>query len=389
VTVLDPERLRARLEDLFPESAGAGECAVARAPGRINVIGEHTDYNDGFVLPAAIGLETWIAFVPTADRRVELALDATGEVAGFDLDALPARIESWVDYPMGVAWSLTELGYALRGLRGVVTGTLPISAGMSSSAALEVAAALAMAPEPPEPMALVRACQSAENSWVGVDCGIMDQFAVRFGEAGRGLLLDCRTLDYRPVRLPLSDYAFVVCDTRSPRRLSGSAYNTRRRECEAAVRQMAALEPKIRALRDVDPDLLERARPSLDLVSYRRARHVVDENARVLAAVTALEANDADEVGRLIDASHVSLRDLFEVSSPELDALVEIAQSVPGVAGCRMMGGGFGGSTLTMVSRRAVDDLRAAVDREYPRRTGLQPAVRVVEVVDGAGMLAI
>jgi galactokinase len=389
MSVLEPDRLRRRLAELQPGLAGeARDALIVRAPGRINVIGEHTDYNDGFVLPAAIGLETWLAFVPSADRTVSIALDATGEVAGFELDDVPAASGRWIDYVAGVAWVLARRGTALRGIRGLLAGTLPVSAGLSSSAALELVAALAMAAEPPEGMALALACQQAENEWVGVQCGIMDQFAERCGVAGHAMLLDCRSLEHRSVGLPLDAYALVVCDTRSPRRLSASEYNARRRECERAVGLIAVAHPEVRALRDVSPEMLDAVRPELDPVSYRRSRHVVDENARVLSAVEALREGRVDEVGELLNAGHVSLRDLFEVSSGELDALVEIASGVEGVAGSRMTGAGFGGCTISLVARDAIEELRSAVEGEYPRRTGREAAFYVVDAVDGAGPVA-
>lgn len=390
MSVLDPDRLRAALAALEPGLGAAARSApIVRAPGRINLIGEHTDYNEGFVLPVAIGLETWIAFVPTDDRRVTITLEVTGETKSFDLDAPLTALGSWIDYVAGMAWSLTELGVPLRGFRGLLAGTLPVSAGLSSSAALELASALALTQDPPtDRPALARAAQRAENEFVGMRCGIMDQFAVACGCAGHALLIDCRSLTHRDVPLALGDHLLVACDTRSPRRLTGSEYNTRRAECEAAVRVIARRDPTVRALRDVTPAALEALAGELDPVALRRCRHVVAENGRVLAAVKALDAGDLQPLGPLLAESHRSLRDLFEVSSPELDALVEIASGVDGVIGSRMTGGGFGGCTVTLVARDALDDLRRAVEREYPRRTGLEAALYVTQAVDGAGMVA-
>jgi galactokinase len=380
---------RRQLRAAFP-SLDPVALRVVRAPGRVNLIGEHTDYNDGFVLPAAIGLETHIAFLRTDDRRVELVLDASGARAGFELDAIGVPVGDWIDYAAGTAVELQAAGASLSGLRGVVSGTLPISAGLSSSAALEVAVALALL-EPPDPaahglggLALARLAQRAENRFVGVQCGLMDQFAVTMGRADHALFLDCRTLDWRPVPLALDDHALVVLHTGSERRLEASAYNARRVQCERAVAEIAGDHPQVRALRDVDGPMLAAAASRLDPETHRRCRHVVEENARVLAAVAALASGDLGTLGRLFAESHASLRDLYEVSSPELDALVEIATAVDGVAAARMTGAGFGGATINIVHRDAVAPLRAAVNAEYPARTDLFPAVYVVEPVDGA-----
>jgi galactokinase len=390
---LDPDRLRARLDEVTGSDRrnAIGPPRIVRAPGRVNLIGEHTDYNEGFVLPAAIDLETRIAFVPTSDRRVELTLDSTGERAAFDLDAIGIRRGTWIDYVAGVARELLGVGATVHGLRGIVVGTLPVSAGLSSSAALELAAALALL-DPPDPMAhqldgmaLARLAQRAENDFVGVDCGLMDQFACTLGRAGHALLLDCRSVAWRAVPLPLDELQLVVCHTGSARRLSASAYNDRRRQCERAVEIISEHHPAVRSLRDVDQRMLTDVGARLDDETIRRCTHVIAENERVQATVAALEAGDFDAVGRLWAASHASLRDLYEVSSAELDALVDIATKVDGVVAARMTGAGFGGSTVNLVRRDAVGRLRAAVEAEYPRLTRLSATVLPVEPADGAG----
>jgi galactokinase len=382
---------RLRVVDPLAAIAPADDLSVVRAPGRVNLIGEHTDHNEGFVMPAAIGLEIRIALVATNDRRVELTLDETGATDGFDLDAIGPPRRTWIDYVAGTAWALTEAGSRLRGFRGLLASTLPRGAGLSSSAAIELAAAWALAaggaPDA-DPLAVARAGRRAENEYVGVQTGLMDQFASACGVQDHALLLDCRSLDWRPVGLPLDELAIVVCHSGSPRRLEASAYNQRRAECERAVAAFAAVVPGVRSLRDVDADLLAEHEWRLDSVAARRAHHVVEENARVLATATALAAGDLAEVGRLFALSHASLRDLFEVSSPELDALVEIARSSDGVVAARLTGAGFGGSTVNLVRRDRTAALRAAVERDYPIRTGLSPAVFEVEVVDGAGIVA-
>jgi galactokinase len=364
--------------------------ATIRAPGRVNLIGEHTDYNDGFVLPVAIDLGISIALVPTEDGRASLTLADTGETGTLDVADPGARRGTWLDYVAGMAWALLEAGVEVRGFRGRLASDLPQGAGLSSSAALEVVAAWALAggDRPPlDPMALVHVVQRAENGYIGLNNGIMDQFASIFGEPGCALLLDCRSLEHRPVRLPLDEVALVVCQSGSSRRLEASAYNERRAQCEAAVRAIAATETGVRSLRDVTLDMLDRVRDRLEPVVARRAEHVVRENGRVLAAIAALEAGDLPTVGRLLAESHDSLRDLYEVSSPELDALVDIARATPGVDGARLTGAGFGGCTINLVRHDAVESFRAAVLRDYPVRTGLTPEVLAVTPSPGAGRL--
>jgi galactokinase len=363
---------------------------VVRAPGRVNLIGEHTDYNEGFVLPAAIDLEIRMAYLPTDDRRVELVRLDTGERDGFDLDDPRPKAGTWLDYVVGAAWALAEAGLPLRGLRGVIASTLPPSAGLSSSAAIELVSAWGLLDEAApsvDPFELARYCQRAENGYVGVQCGLMDQFAEACGVPDSALLLDCRSYEWRPIPLP-AGIALVVCHTGSARRLDQSAYNTRRSQCEAAVAALARVDPRIRSLRDVTPEHLAADVGQLDPVAARRARHVVSENARVGATVAALGAGDLVAIGELFAASHASLRDDFEVSSPELDAMVEIASGVPGVVAARMTGAGFGGCTINLVWHDAVEALRASVERDYRTRTGLTPMVLPVRAVAGAGRLA-
>jgi galactokinase len=371
-------------------AARRDEIRVVRAPGRVNLIGEHTDYNEGFVLPAAIDLEIRIAYLPTNDRRVELVRLDSGERDGFELDAPRPKAGTWLDYVVGVAWALGEAGMPMTGLRGVIASTLPPNAGLSSSAAIELVSAWALldnAAPAVDPFELARRSQRAENAYVGVQSGLMDQFAAACGVAGAALLLDCRSSEWRPIPLP-PDVALVVCHTGSARRLEHSEYNIRRSQCEAAVATLAIDHPEIRSLRDVTPELLAESADRLDPIAARRAKHIVAENARVGSTVTALEAGDLATVGELFAAGHASLRDLFEISSPALDAMVEIARAVPGVIASRMTGGGFGGCTVNLVRPDAVDALRATVEREYTSRTGLTPMVLPVRATAGAGRLA-
>jgi galactokinase len=367
---------------------------VVRAPGRVNLIGEHTDYNDGFALPAAIDLEIWLALRPWDEPRVELTSLDLGETAGFRFDHLAPRAGrdgSWIDYVAGTAWAAREAGHPVRGFRGVLDSTLPIGASLSSSAAIEMAAAQALlgglaANLGPGILATIgRRC---ENEYIGISTGIMDQFSSAAGKSGHAILLDCRSLDYRHVPLP-DEVAIVACHTGSSRKLRGSQYQERWADCMEGVRILAEREPAVRALRDVDESMLTRHRAQLPDRVWRRCRCIVNENARVQSTVAALEAGDLEAIGGLFAASHADLRDLYEIVSPELDAMVAIAQSVPGVVGTRMTGGGFGGCTVNLVRRDAVAALEEAVFRDYPAMTGLTPRVYVTKAVDGAGAVPL
>jgi galactokinase len=390
--VRDPDALAARLCEIHPEAAARrDEIRVVLAPGRVNLIGEHTDYNEGFVLPVAIDRGIAIALVPTADGIARVTLAETGETREFAAAAPGERQNAWVDYAAGMGWALAEAGLPVSGFRGVLASDLPQGAGLSSSAALEVVSAWALSggDRPAvDPMDLVHLVKRSENGYIGLNNGIMDQFASIFGERASALLLDCRSLEHRPIRLVGEDLALVACHSGSPRRLETSAYNERRAQCDAAVAAIAALETGVTALRDVTPAMLDAVRDRLEPVAVRRAQHVVEEDQRVIDAIAAFESGDLAEVGRLFYASHASLRDLYDVSSPELDALVEIARATPGVIGARLTGAGFGGCTINLVRRDAVPALREAVLRDYPARTGLTPRVFEVEASAGARRLA-
>jgi galactokinase len=373
----------------FDASNGA---LIVRAPGRVNLIGEHTDYNEGFVLPAAISLETRIEFIRTDDETVEIVLASSMERDRFSTAAVGPPRGSWIDYVAGVAHVLGAAGHSVAGFRGLLRSSLPIGAGLSSSAALELASAWALLPSAgyPEPgvdcVALARLCQKAENEYVGVNSGLMDQFAASCGRAGHALLLDCRSLEYRHVAIP-DEFAVVVVDTGATRRLVASEYNERRTQCERGVAVLAARGEPVRALRDVTMEMLDRAASHLGDITYRRCRHVVEENERTLEAVPALESGDRSALHDLFAASHSSLRDLYEVSSPALDAAVAIAEATPGVIASRMTGAGFGGCTVNLVEHDAVAALEEAVLRDYALRTGLVPTVYCVTAVDGAGLV--
>jgi galactokinase len=382
-------RVAALIEHLKPR----GKARLVRAPGRVNLIGEHTDYNSGFVLPAAIDREIWIAFEPWDEPAVELTSVEMGETRTFRFaDLAPLGVSSsWIDYVAATAWSMLEAGLPVRGFRGVLDSTIPSGAGLSSSAALEMASSWALGDpdsDRPAPDIMAAIAQRAENVYVGVNCGIMDQFASAAGRAGMALFIDCRANELAPVPMP-AGLSVVVCDTGSPHRLGTSAYNERRSECELGAALIGQKVPGVRTLRDVDEAMLAANRDLLPEVVARRCEHVVKENARVLATVAALEVGDLAAVGRLFAASHASLRDLYEVSSPALDAMVEIATAVPGVVASRMTGAGFGGCTVNLVRHEAAEELGVRVMAEYPGRTGLTPRIFVATTVDGAGEVEV
>jgi len=361
--------------------------AIVRAPGRVNLIGEHTDYNDGFVLPVAIDRAVWIALRPRPDRQLKLhSLDFDQSVA-FSLDDLSQQ-EGWEGYVQGVAWALQDAGYELRGWEGVMAGNVPIGAGLSSSAATELAVARAFAlvsdlPWNPTGMALL--AQKAENKWVGVNCGIMDQLISAAGVAGHALFIDTRTLATEPVPMP-EQARIVVFYSDAPRSLAGSAYNQRRAECEEAVQRLQTVLPGVTALRDVSPQQLEAHRQLLPPVIYRRARHVVTENARVLASMEAMRSGDMVRLGELMLASHASLRDDYEVSSRELDLLVALAVNA-GALGARLTGAGFGGCAIALRGAGEADAIARDVIGEYNGRTGREGYAVVTPATDGAGVV--
>jgi len=392
----------ARFAELF---GPADVLRTVRAPGRVNLIGEHTDYNEGFVMPMALARSVRIALAPHEEPIVRLWSEQFAERAEFALGEAPSdQTSHWLRYPMAVAAVLAEEGLALSGFRGVVDGDVPVGAGLSSSAACEVAAALALlvaarpeiAPGPAAAVAeahgltgerLARLCQTAEHR-VGVRCGIMDQFISVHGRAGHAVMLDCRDLSHRPVPLPAREAAVVIIDSGVQRKLTAGAYNERRSQCEDGAARLREIDASIKSLRDVPRDLFETHAEALPPAVRRRCRHVVTENARVLESVEALEAGNVARFGKLVNASHDSLRDDYEVSGPELDVLVEIARGVEGVLGSRLTGAGFGGCTVSLVRPDAVEALRDAVLSRYQAETGLEPRLWTSPAADGAAVEA-
>ena len=353
-----------------------GQPRLYRAPGRINIIGEHTDYNEGFVLPAALDLHTWAAAAPRDDRRVRAEFEQAGERVDFDLAAIePAGEATGPEYLKGVAWSLLEEGLELRGCDLLIGGDIPLGGGLSSSASLELLAALALTDGSGidlERGRMARLCQRAEREFVGVQCGIMDQFAVALSSPGHAMRLDCRSLEFEQVPIP-DEARFLIVHSGVSHRLDRAGYNDRPEECRMALERLREDNPTLRSLRDVDEDLLRVAGGSLDDRLYRRCRHVVRENWRVGQACEALQAGDLAAVGALLDESHRSLRDDYEVSCAELDTLVEIARAQPGVLGSRMMGGGFGGCTISLVESADAQSSAQRIARDYGAVLGRDP----------------
>lgn len=359
------------------------EARVFRAPGRVNLIGEHTDYNGGLVMPAAIDFATWVAVLPMAGRLIQVQSRNLHESFTFDLDERsPQPRNAWTDYVQGVAVMLERAGIRLHGAHLEIDSNVPLGAGLSSSAALEVATAYALLAHPDvvlEPRKIALICQQAENEFVGVRCGIMDQFTSCCARAGQALVLNCRTLEASYFPLPLGT-RLVICNTMVRHALASGAYNQRRAECEAAAGRLG-----VRLLGELPLAEFEKREAELPRPVRQRARHVITENARVERAAAALGGGDLAEFGKAMNESHRSLRDDYEVSCNELDLMVELAGQQPGVYGARMTGGGFGGCTINLVRDDAVENFLAEVPAAYFAQTAINPAVYVCSAVAGAG----
>ena len=357
------------------------------APGRVNLIGEHLDYNQGFVLPCAIEFSTKAAVGPRSDQKLALRSAEFAEPFEFDLNNLPQKpLGTWADYVVGVAIMLRQSGHLSQGANLLVHGEVPIGAGLSSSAAIEVATALALLSLGSAKLSLpeiAELCQKAENEFVGVRVGIMDQFVSCLGKAGHAILLDCRSLQFELVAIP-EQVKLVICNTMVKHELSGGEYNRRREECEEGVRILSKSIPGIKALRDVTPQQLSSFAKTMPPVIYKRCLHVVEEIQRVLQAVECLRSGNLDQMGRLMSASHCSLRDLYEVSCSELDAMVEAAAGLQGYYGGRMTGGGFGGCTINLVGSEHAESFRESIAERYRERTGISPEIYVCSAADGA-----
>jgi galactokinase len=357
------------------------------APGRVNLLGEHTDYNDGFVMPCAIGFSTRVAISSRLDRKLVIRSEEFSEQFEFDLDNLPTRGKGvWSDYVLGVAVMLRQIGHATPGASLLVRGEVPIGAGLSSSAAIEVASALALMSLNGEALPMpevAKLCQRAENVFIGARVGIMDQFISCLGKAGHALLLDCRSLEYKLIPIP-ENVRLVICNTMVKHDHANGAYNRRREECDEGVKILSQWYPKIRALRDVSVEQLEQHKADIPETIYKRCLHVVSENQRVLEGAQYLTDGDVGRFGALMQQSHLSLRDLYEVSCRELDVMAEIAQSLKGYCGGRMTGGGFGGCTVNIVRAPDAESFAAQISERYQAAIGIKPDVYVCSAANGA-----
>ncbi|MGC1370882.1 MAG: galactokinase [Candidatus Sulfotelmatobacter sp.] len=383
------EFLLSQFEDAFPCGARR-EVHVSRAPGRVNLIGEHTDYNEGFVMPGAIAFDTRVACAANESGRLSMRSLQQRESFVFSIgDDSPKPRHDWTDYVRGVQIELTRMGYAIKGADLLVDGCVPMNAGLSSSAALEVAAALALLRSAGSTLGsveLAQLCQRAENEFVGARCGIMDQFSSVSGRVGHAILLDCRSLEASYVPL-LDSVEIVICNTMVKHSVAAGEYNRRRAECEECVKYFRSRHLEIASLRDLSDEDFGKYGSEPPDVLRRRCRHVITENSRVLRAASAFESKDPETVGRLMYESHASLRDDYEVSCPELDLMVDLAKDLPGVCGSRMTGGGFGGCTVSLVERDAVEKFKNEISAKYEHATRMRPEIYVTPLVDGAGML--
>ena len=357
------------------------------APGRVNLIGEHTDYNEGFVLPMAIDRRTYVAIAPRNDRTVRCLSTAFDDQIEFELSADLTPANDWANHVRGVAACLLRDEFNLRGADLLIASEVPLGAGLSSSAALEIAVGfglLKVADHLVDPVRLALAAQKAEHEFIGTKCGVMDQFIACLGMEAHALKIDCRSLEYEPVPIDLSEARMVVVNSMVKHDLAAGEYNQRRAECEEAVRRLAGHLPGIQSLRDVELEEFDQWADALPEVIRRRANHVITENARTLAAVEALKLGQLSHFGKLMRASHESLREDYQVSCRELDLLVEIASRSAGVYGARMTGGGFGGCTVNLVKAEQVENFSAEITEAYRWVTGVRPEIYVCQAAGGA-----
>jgi len=377
-----PENIRR----IYLEAFGAMPRVFA-APGRVNLIGEHTDYNEGFVLPAAIDKAVYLAIGPANGALGKWISVDLGETAEVDLSDLRKHDKGWVNYLLGVVEQFRLSGMDIPSFDAVLASDIPIGAGLSSSAALESVTALALDRVHGfglQGLALARMAQRAENMFIGLRCGIMDMFASIHGRKGMAMKLDCRSLDHEYVPLELGPYRILLMDTGVRHSLASSEYNVRRMQCEQGVAALRKQYPELHSLRDASPDMVERCREQMGDVAHRRCRFVVEENERVHQACEALNTGSLDRLGRLMYASHDGLQLAYEVSCPELDWLVSRVRTEPGVLGARMMGGGFGGCTINLIHRDSIGTLLERVAPAYRQRTGLELSAYEVVTGDGA-----
>lgn len=359
---------------------------IAVSPGRANLIGGHTDYNMGFVLPCALDKDTMLAAAPNQTDIVNLYSLNLKKSVSFSLKNLEFKAEDrWANYAKGICYYLMQAGYEIGGIDGVLHGTVPIGSGMSSSAALETSIGyvfqLLYNLDIP-PLELIKIAYRAEREFVGVQCGIMDQYVSVAGEKNSVIFIDCRSLDYEVIKMPSEDISVLILHT-NVKRAAGSALNDRKNECFDAVKILQKHDSSIEALRDVTPEFFEKYKGDLPHTLQKRVQHVIYENQRVIDAKKALQQGDLELLGKLMLESHQSLADLYEVSSKELDAMVKISKEVPGVIGSRMTGAGLGGAVVSLVEKGKVDKLMNEVLLEYPKITNKQPIAYYCSISDG------
>ena len=380
------QAIRSKFIELFKQ-----EPELFRSPGRVNLIGEHTDYNEGFVLPAAINKEIIFAIAPNNTDKVRFFSADMQEHAAYDLQHVAPSDTSWANYLLGVVAQFQKASLPVKGFDLVFGGNVPIGAGLSSSAAVECGLAYALNSIFKfglDRFTLAKMAQKAEHEFAGVRCGIMDQFASLFGKKEHVVKLDCRSLDYAYYHFEMSHYRIVLCDTQVKHSLASSEYNTRRMECESGVAILQKHYPDVASLRDVTPEMLEKHRSEIDPVVFKRCLYVVQENNRVVEACQALEEGNLALFGEKMYASHAGLQHDYEVSCPELDFLVEQAQQQEGVLGARMMGGGFGGCTINIVSIDALDNFTQRMSKAYAEQFDVSLKTYIAEIVDGSSVLS-
>lgn len=387
--------LRQSVIDDFIQQFGTPPDFVVRAPGRVNLLGEHVDYNNGLVLPIAIDRATWLAFSANSSGTSRLFARDLRQHCSFSPESLQNKLDShgttlpgWALYPAGVGWAADQSGLVCEGLDGLYASNIPRGAGLSSSASVEMAFVLAwqtLGYWELSPIQRALLGQKAENQYVGVQSGIMDQFASACGKSDSVLVLDCRSLDWRTIPLP-ANYAYIVADTKRSRRLTAGEYNKRRADCEEAVRLLSAFIPGLRSLRDLDLETFNHLAHNLPERNEKRARHIVEEIDRTLQAIPLLEARELPAFGQLLNQSHISLRDLYEVSIPELDLMVDLAQEISGCLGARLTGAGFGGCTINIVEQEKAESFVSTLAKSYHTVTGISPEIYVCHASDGAAV---
>jgi galactokinase len=387
---MDTEARKRLVADKFNEIYGGQPQFWSRAPGRVDLMGSHTDYNLGYVMTMTIDRDTWMAARPRQDGRVSVqSLNAAGW-GDFELGELEgSRCRNWADYVRGTAWALQEAGYKLTGFDGLVHSTVPFGSGLSSSAALEMACAVMFQQTSGfklEPVEMALIGQAGENQYVGMSCGILDQYSSAMGQAGSALLLDCRSLDSQITPMA-AGMSVVICDTRAERNLAGTEYGERRAQCEQGVAILREHYPELAALRDASLEQLESYKDELPETVYKRCRFIIEENQRVLDLAQALPGGDPQQLGELFRESFRGARELYQISSPAMETMAQAMLAAPGVIGARQTGAGFGGCMVALVREEALEAFARQVQDDYAQKTGIQPQVYPVKAAEGAGVL--